>query len=1107
MNVKYLLTLLFLTLTNGLVFSQHLKQNNRYISSLTVPARYDVDIWSMAQNSNKEMFFATRQGILMYNGLSWQLIKTNNIPLVLKLSQQSGTMYVGSHSDFGMLERNDSLGYVYKSLAKNKNINTPVSEIITLNGDIIFYSATNAFMLNEQNKEAVTILKLMDNSYFKGTIILNNQVYFLNEKNNLFVLKNKMLQQTTHNFDQTRNHQILFSIPNGKQALVGLSDNKIYNFNGKSLTQLKTNVDKFIEKSALQNAININQTLFAVSTIAGGVLVLNKDSGQLQFALNYNTGLPDDEIYSMFLDANHGFWLTHQFGISRIDFKSPISDYTHYPGLEGRIIAVSVLDSVPYLATTAGLYYLKEITSIKEVQRMVKKQQQQPDEIKENKNEQRFFKRLFGGRKAQKEQTTDLADLMKKSEQEADSFTIIKEQIPQEEPKFQSSQELLELLPLTYAYAPVEGLSVKTRQLIPFENQMIAATNQGLFVVENNKASEILSDLYINHIVLQPTLKLLFVATHNGIIVLKKHNKKWKPDYRFSRFGPVYSMALQNDSTLWAGIEGMTFYLKFSPQEYQPQRIPERFDVPVPEKVFVRNINGTVYFMLNNNVYFLKDKKILPTDHINGENIRDVQLLKATNDHLWIIEPYKKNISNNAVMENQLKYLNLFESYQDLFFDANQNLWLTTKQDQLLCIKKQAKNLKPDSFSIFVSRITTQNGKILNQGNISLTHDNNILFIELSAPYFAKNNAIEYQYFISGVSRSWSSWQHDSQINIEMLPAGKYKLLIRARNILGQQFESELIDFSVLPPWWKKTQSIIAFILLGIGIIAFVVYSVMKNKQAKLEREKQVLEERVRERTQELAAKNKEITDSINYASNIQTAVLPPLTVLSNKVSDFFILNKPRDIVSGDFYWMTQINDKTIVVAADCTGHGVPGAFMSMLGVSFLNEIVKQKGVSDAAEILNRLRSSVIQALRQNEEGSVQKDGMDVAMVSIDSKNMSMQFAGAYNSLFLISDNQLIETKADKMPIGIHRKYQTPFSAKTIDIKKGDVIYLFSDGFVDQFGGPKGKKYLKNRFKETLLQIHRLPANEQKDFLQKEYEQWKGQAPQIDDVLVIGLIV
>jgi serine phosphatase RsbU (regulator of sigma subunit)/CheY-like chemotaxis protein len=296
-------------------------------------------------------------------------------------------------------------------------------------------------------------------------------------------------------------------------------------------------------------------------------------------------------------------------------------------------------------------------------------------------------------------------------------------------------------------------------------------------------------------------------------------------------------------------------------------------------------------------------------------------------------------------------------------------------------------------------------------------------------------------------------------------------------------------------------------------VVIFFQFRQKKRANKLLEKQnKQINEQKDEiEKQRDLANRQKkDILDSIEYASRIQNALLPPDHLLEKGLHEHFLLFKPRDVVSGDFYWMTQKDNKIIIAAADCTGHGVPGAFMSMLGIAFMNEIVnritenKHVYSLQANEILNQLRSYIIQSLHQDKDSSESKDGIDIALTIIDFDNKKIQFSGAHNSLILIRDNELIEKKADRMPVAIHKKADQSFTNHELDIKDNDMIYLFSDGYPDQIGGPKGRKFMARKFKKLLFDIHQKPMEEQKQILNEKYEEWKNGYQQLDDILVIG---
>lgn len=273
------------------------------------------------------------------------------------------------------------------------------------------------------------------------------------------------------------------------------------------------------------------------------------------------------------------------------------------------------------------------------------------------------------------------------------------------------------------------------------------------------------------------------------------------------------------------------------------------------------------------------------------------------------------------------------------------------------------------------------------------------------------------------------------------------------------------------------------------------------------------LEKQVRERTAEIVAqkeiieaKNKDITDSIIYTRKIQDAVLAPIASLKNYFPDSFIYYQPKDIVSGDFYWFGKRGEKIVVAAADCTGHGVPGAFMAMLGNTLLNEIVNEKGIMVPSVVLELLRAGIINALKQDKERSDTKDGMDIALICFDKLNNTLEYAGAKNPLYIIRNNELNEIKADRFPVGVYSKDELQqFRNHSQKVQTNDCIYIFTDGIADQFGGAEEKKFKYARLRELLLKICPLEMSAQKNNLQDVFENWKNGFEQVDDVLVIGI--
>ena len=320
-----------------------------------------------------------------------------------------------------------------------------------------------------------------------------------------------------------------------------------------------------------------------------------------------------------------------------------------------------------------------------------------------------------------------------------------------------------------------------------------------------------------------------------------------------------------------------------------------------------------------------------------------------------------------------------------------------------------------------------------------------------------------------------------------------------------------------------QKQKIFTWVFVGGFLLMIIIaYLIFKGYQRKkktngiLRKQKQEIEEQrdeievqrdfVTKQRDQISHQNSIITDSIEYAKRIQTALFPQDKFMNQVLGEYFVFMKPRNIVSGDFYWLAEKNNKTIVTVADCTGHGVPGAFMSMLGITLLTEIVNQNEELHADQILETLRKNIIELLHQEYGVRGSKDGMDIALCIIDKDTLEMQYAGAYNPAYIIRNKEILELKADKMPIGIYAiRSDKKFQKVNFKLQKDDLIYLFSDGYVDQFGGEKTCKFKPKAFKNLLLDIYTLPMSEQKEQLEQTMEQWQGEQSQLDDMMIMGM--
>jgi ligand-binding sensor domain-containing protein/serine phosphatase RsbU (regulator of sigma subunit) len=383
---------------------------------------------------------------------------------------------------------------------------------------------------------------------------------------------------------------------------------------------------------------------------------------------------------------------------------------------------------------------------------------------------------------------------------------------------------------------------------------------------------------------------------------------------------------------------------------------------------------------------------------------------------------------------------------------------------------------------------------------------------EFSALEFTQPAKNRYKVFLKGYDTNWQAVTYDNKVAFSNLLPGKYTLKVMAsNNDFTWNNEPLEMDIIVTPPLWMSNYAFAFYFLAVIFVIhLFINYRVRHYRKANKElQEKTVNKHQIEAQREVLTRVNRSLTDSINYARRIQRAMIPSEISFGHLFPESFVYLRARDIVSGDFYWFHEKGDKIFVTAVDCTGHGVPGAFMSIIGIDMLKNIVEIQGQESPSEILKTMNGDLIRTLHREQavspDGNV-NDGMDMSLLVINRGQQKLEYSGAYNGFYLVRDNEIISFKADRFPVGFLKDGESPvFTRKEVSLQEGDVVYLFSDGLPDQFGGPEHKKFKYRRFRLLLLNIHKMPFPDQKAILHEKIEEWmNGENEQVDDMLILG---
>ncbi|MBE0673746.1 MAG: SpoIIE family protein phosphatase [Bacteroidales bacterium] len=607
----------------------------------------------------------------------------------------------------------------------------------------------------------------------------------------------------------------------------------------------------------------------------------------------------------------------------------------------------------------------------------------------------------------------------------------------------------------------------------------------------------------------------LWIGTDDGLFL-------WYPDkwegYQYTRLEfPTLAgnmiTALFGDSkgNIWIGSENNIGLTKHTPQtdpekgEFVPVELGDKYIA----RVITETPDGRIWVGTEGGLIVLKDNavelKLTDKEVLLSNNIK--QLL-ADGDFMYV--GTNRGLNRIHIADGKIATFTRRNGFTGIeatpngsFRDSRGRLWFGTSNGVTVIDPSRYPPLNNEP-------LTHLSAMMINNEPREMTTDLRLSFREnsISFDYYSvcvtNPDAIGFMVMLEGADDTWRPVTNQTTAYYSALNPGQYTFRVKASNSYGYWNEEPVsYSFTIRPPFYKAPWFIVLMVIAVLALTALYI----KMREMNLIREKKILEEKVEERTAEVVQKsliieekNRDITASIRYAERIQRAMLPP----DDLFPETFVLFRPKDIVSGDFFWMYDNGDYEFIAAVDCTGHGVPGAFMSIIGHNSLNKIVREYGIVKPSAILDQLNNEVVKALLGRHETTV-NDGMDLTLLAYDKKNRKLEFAGAYNPLYLVRKGEMIVHKSDRFPIGMSTMEQKKsFTNVVVDIEPGDMIYMSSDGYADQFGGEDGSKYKSANFKKLLTQIYDLPVGEQKNRLDEEIMRWKGDLQQVDDILVIG---
>ncbi len=1020
--------------------------------------------WGQVQTSNDIMYFANGDGLLEFDGTHWKTYKTGHTGSLLSVDIYQDSIFVGGIGEIGMYIP-DSLGqYAFQDftyLLPEEHADFGQVWFTGVFGDHVFFQTDQKVFRIRRKDYKVSVVSFNDkittamkvgeefwvDSRESGLLgIFSDRVDTLDPNNDF----NGMAVSTAWRLGE--NHFIIGTTNNG---FFVKKDGIVKPWNEKSQSEFL--------KSKVNYMIRLSSGKFAIATVRKGLLITD-ESGNIIEYFGKAQGVSTPYLKELYEDRFGAIWASSNEGIVRINYRSKTRELQEGVSFEGFINNTCILNGTLYITTSNGIFACpRDSTKFKHIK---------------NLHEQAFEIVDYKG-------SLIAAGVTGVTQVRGDSAVRIHTRYARALHKFETNTGIQALVVggrNTVMLGEIEKDEFKDKILIEdFPDEVLHITQD-------------------------------YNRTDSLVFWLGLFNKG------------VAKLCVAND----LGKYSLSFYSK-------DQGIPDGYMIPY-------YVNNQVYFVSKFEQIFNFDYK---TDKFVKENLMSDMLTPGNTSYFLIENPTsgdiyledsgpisflkkgEKGFTKDSISLSSDK----FGYANDVCFDEKGNAYIGSEYG-LIQFNPNSESFYDIPYQCYVRKVFVNGDSLLHQGAYweqgrisfdqsesqipSISYRNHDVVLHFVAPYYFMPEDLEYSHRLVGYREEFSKNSSETKANFTNLEPGIYTFEVKATNALGIESNVGKFSFRILPPWYRTYWAYTLYFVLGI----ILVYALLKLNSRRLQKANERLKLIIDQNTEEIRAqrdqvqgqrdllekKNNDILSSIAYAKRIQEGFLPTNKSMNFHLPNSFVFYKPKDIVSGDFYWMEAMGSKVFWAVVDCTGHGVPGALMSIVGSNGLRKVVTEQNVEKPSEILLHLTQHVLDSIHETQEGDVVRDGMDIALCCWDKATNKVEFAGAYNPLYLLRNGELTIIKGTKRPIGSYkRKVIPPFENHEIQAEPGDVIILFSDGFADQFGGPKESKYTYKRLRELILNNQGASMDEFGKVFKTEFENWKGGTSQLDDICVMGV--
>jgi serine phosphatase RsbU (regulator of sigma subunit) len=1029
-------------------------QEGNYFMHNYLPSQYLASDQNrcIIQDKYGRILVANNDGVLVNNGTDWLTLKLEFLCLSLAKNDKED-IYVGGDGNFGKLTRKDNGEFKFESLKPllptgEKEVNK-IWSILVIKDHVYFCSNQKIFDYWKDKIATISPGEEGFHTFFKvgDHLVVKERgagLKFLSYNNQLTLFRGGDV--FADNAAPVRG----IVAANKKQYIISPKGVFECDYNNSlpevsEIKKVSTALDTWLADKTVYCAANIGEDHLAFGSVSGGLVITNLKFEPLKY-INSGNELQDDGVNYIYNDYQGHIWLALAKGVSLIEFNNPITKFTKVDGIKGTVEGCISYNGTLYIATDKGVLRFDHST---------------------------------------------------------DNF------------------ESTNITDVAWCLKEING-------------ELIAGTKFGLYRLDKNEFTFVLETPSDPHCMLVAPTKnnesIVYVGTETGYAKLLFSNRSFKVlKEAYDLNETIRTMARDELGFVYMGtfskgvlmLNGANDQMVALTEKTKFDKEAESGVLRFQNEIFVFN-GGKVYSIINN-----KDQPAIVNAEAFSNLTRNYYFLNAqmvVKDEIWInyrksefapegLMCLQKRGNVFVVKPSQLSRIKESDSKSMCFNDSN--VYVGTNNG-LYCYNTKLVS-SGQVLNTFLNKVKFGRDSVsylyninpnMKTNSIELDYKNNSIEVYPGASDFIDKNELLFSYYLEGLENGYNQFANKKVINYDYLHEGNYILHVRSMNILGKEGQEIHVPFTVLPPWYRTIWAYIAYVLaFGLCVFAIIKLYAKRLIEQNLRLEK-IIADRTREiqkQKHEIEHKNQEITDSINYAKGIQDSILPEISDIKNCWKDLFVFFQPKDIVSGDFYWFKKINDDEFLIACcDCTGHGVPGGFMSMICSGKLHDAATITTEPD--KVLFHANNSIKENLRQ-QGTSKNKDGMEICLLKVNTRTREVKYSGANRALWVYdaSQNTLNEIKPTKASIASSTEFNSNYEVHTLHLDPGDIVYAQSDGYADQFGGASGKKYMTKNFKAYLLSNVKLSMDDQGRELKDNINAWMGKHEQVDDLLVIGV--